>query len=129
MCGTFTQLFAQSIAIGVLDTLFRPRLGQGDIMMIIDFLLKGISTFWLYKWGQCTSSGDHPSSPLANYSNVAIVVGGIVGAGTLMIVSTIMGPGMFSGETKYIMYFVQAIAVNFVYGLSAGLIANYAANM
>jgi hypothetical protein len=128
MCGTFTQLFAQALAIGVIDTILSPRLGEGEVMVFVDFLMKGIATFWLYKWGQCTL-GVHPASPLSNYSAIGIIIGGFVGAITLAVVNMIVGRNMFTGETRYITYLLDAIAVHMVYGISHGVIAGYAANM
>lgn len=125
MCGTFTQLFAQALAIGVIDNVFTPNYQTSEFGMIIDVVLKGIATFWLYKWGQCTNGVRSPNtSPFANYNAMAILVGGLIGAVTLFAVGQIMGDNPF-GKDRFIIYFVDAIAVHLVYGVSGSIVQNF----
>lgn len=126
MCGTFTQLFAQALAIGVIDNIFAPNYTTSTVGRLIDVMLKGIATFWLYKWGQCTN-GVRNANPLQNYNAMAILVGGAIGAVTLFAVGEIMGSTpMTTGSGNYVEYLVDAIAVHLVYGVSGSIVQNFA---
>lgn len=126
MCGTFTQLLGQALAIGVIDNVFSPGYQTSDFGLIIDVILKGIATFWIYKWGQCTNGTRSPNtSPFANYNAMAILVGGLIGAITLFAVSMVMKGNDF-GQDRFIIYFVDAIAVHLVYGISGSIVQTFA---
>lgn len=129
MCGTFTQLFSQALAIGVIDNIFSPNFTTSTVGRIIDAMLKGIATFWLYKRGQCTAGVRTPNTnPLQDYNAMAILIGGAIGAVTLFAVGEIMGSTpMTMGDSNIVEYMVDAIAVHLVYGVSGSIVANFAA--
>lgn len=127
MCGTFTQLLGQAVAIGVIDSVLTPSFYASSMGVWIDVILKGIATFWVYKYAQCTSGTRSPNTqPFQNYNAMQILVGGLIGALTLYAVGQVVGENAF-GKDKFVTYLVDAIAVHLVYGVSHSIIMGFSA--
>lgn len=122
MCGTFTSLLGQALAIGVIDTLVSPNMGMSSFRILFDFVAKGVATFYVYRYS-CKKSTNSSSRPFEGLSAMTVIVGGIVGAGTLALSSLFLPNNMFGNGMNFMEYIIEAVILNFVYGMSAGVVS------
>jgi len=125
MCGTFTSILGQAAAIGVIDMVISPAFGMSDMRLLFDFVLKGISTFWVYKYAQCSGTSGTTRRPFMGLNFMTILVGGLIGSGVLAITSIILPNNMF-GNTNFMEYIIEAVVLNFAYGMAASVVADIA---
>ena len=123
MCGTFTAIFGEALALFLVDSFIRPSLvSMGEVRMLIELLIKGISTFWIYKWAQCLPAGTHNRRPLHGMSFMTLVFGGMIGAVTLMLSKSLLPRQSEIMKNDYMGYLIDAVIVNFVYGMAQSTI-------
>lgn len=122
MCGTFTSILGQALAIGVIDMAITPNLGMSTFRILFDFVAKGVATFYVYRYS-CKKSTNSSSRPFDNLSLMTVLVGGIIGAGVMALSSLFLPNNMFGGM-NFLEYIVEAVILNFVYGMSATVVAD-----
>lgn len=128
MCGTFMQILGQGAALYVLDLVVRPAFGGGFLVDSFLFLVKGFSTFWIYKWFQCGESG-LIRRPMQGVSFWMALLGGVVGMFTLMITGSLLGETPGEGAVnELVTYGIEAVILNIVYGFSSEMIHDLAKN-
>lgn len=122
MCGTFMQILGQGASLYALDLLVRPAFGGGIVVDMFLFLIKGISTFYVYKWFQCSTTGII-RNPLSGVSFWMALLGGILGMFTLMLTGMLLNERTGEGAVEeLITYGIEAVILNLVYGFSANMI-------
>lgn len=130
MCGTFTSILGQAAALMVVETVISPNMYASEFRLFIDFMLKGVATYWIYNWSKCTGTGSSSSythNPLAGMNAMKIIVGGIFGGVVLALIGMFlpMYNGYFGGM-DFFGYVIQAIILNFSYNMGANIIADFA---
>jgi uncharacterized membrane protein YvlD (DUF360 family) len=122
------QILGEGAALFVLDTFLRPALGGGILVDTFLFLVKGLSTFYVYKWFQCSTNGIM-RHPLQGTSFWTALLGGIVGMFTLMLTGMLINEQRRRGGLgELITYGIEAIILNLVYGFSSNMIHDMALN-
>lgn len=120
------QILGQGAALYILDMLVKPAFGGGLVVDMFLFLVKGFATFYLYKWFACSTSGII-RNPLAGTSFWMALLGGIIGMFTLMVVGMLVNERAFRGAGgELVVYGIEAVVLNVVYGLSADLVQDMA---
>lgn len=128
MCGTFMQILGQGASLYLLDLFIRPAFGGGVIVDMFLFLIKGIVTFYVYKWFQCSTTGII-RNPLHGTTFWMALIGGFVGMLTLMITGMLVNEQRSTGPVdELIKYGIEAVVLNLVYGISSNMVASMAAN-
>lgn len=122
MCGTIMQILGEGAALLLVDGFISPFLGGGALVDTLLFLIKGMATYYVYKWFQC-SSGGIIRHPMANVGFWGALVGGLVGMFTLMLTGMVINVNR--GDI-FLKYGIEAIILNMVYGFLAGTIQNLA---
>lgn len=122
MCGTFTSILGQALAIGVIDTVISPGLGRSSFRYIFDFLAKGAASFYVYRY-TCNKSTNSTSKPFSGLNLITVLVGGVIGAGTLALSSLFLPNNLFGGM-NFMEYIIEAVILNFVYGMSGRIVAD-----
>lgn len=126
MCGTLTAILGQAAALMIVETVISPSLGVSAFRFWMDFILKGVSTFWIYKYAQCSGTNGTTSKPLSGYKFSSIIVGGLFGAVILTITTMFLPRNFMSGGMDFFEYIIQAVILNFAYGMGANVIADLA---
>lgn len=128
MCGTLMQILGQGTALYVLDLFVRPVFGGGVFVDMFLFLIKGILTFYIYKWFQCSTTGII-RHPLQGTTFWMALIGGIVGMFTLMITGMLVNEQVREGGfNMLIKYGIEAVVLNIVYGVGHNMIQDLAVN-
>ena len=128
MCGSLMQILGQGAALYILDLLVMPIFGGGLIVDMFLFLVKGIMTFYVYKWFQCSTTGVI-RNPLHGVSFWMALIGGFVGMITLLITGRLVNEIRSRGPVDVLIkYGIEAIVLNLVYGFSSNMIAGMATN-
>lgn len=129
MCGTLMQILGQGAALYVLDMLVKPALGGGVLVDTFLFLAKGFITFYIYKWFQCSTNGVM-RHPLHGVTFWGALLGGIVGMFTLMLTGMVLNENSFGrgGVEELVIYGIEAVVLNLVYGFSANMLHDMASN-
>lgn len=128
MCGTLTSILGQAAALMVIEKVISPGLGESEFKYIMDFLLKGISTYWVYNYAKCSGTSGTTSNPLAGMNAMKVIVGGIFG-GAVLALTALLLPGeslQIFGNMDFMNYVVQALILNFSYRMGANIIADFA---
>lgn len=125
MCGTLTSILGQAAALMVVETVISPGLGVSAMRFWLDYIIKGVATFWIYKYTQCSGTNGTTSRPFAGLNAMTIIVGGLLGAGILTVTTMFIPSGNLFGGTNFLEYIVQAIILNFGYGMGANVIADF----
>lgn len=125
MCGTLTSLLGQAAALMVIETVISPSLGMSTFRIMFDFVAKGIATYWVYKYAQCTGTSGTTSRPLSGMNAMTVIVGGLFGAGVLALSSLVIPNNVFGGM-DFMGYILEAIILHFAYGMGARVIADLA---
>lgn len=126
MCGTLTSLLGQAAALMVIETVISPSLGMSGFRILFDFVAKGIATYWVYKYSQCSGTSGTTSKPFAGMNAMTVIVGGLFGAGVLALSSLIIPNNLFGGGMDFLSYIVEALILHFAYGMGANIIADMA---
>lgn len=126
MCGTFTSILGQAAALMVVETVISPSFGVSEMRLWLDFALKGIATFWIYKYAQCSGTSGTTSKPLAGLNAMTVIVGGLLGAATLLVTTMFLPSNRMMGGMDFLGYIVQAVVLNFVYGMGGRVVADLA---
>lgn len=124
MCGTIMQILGEGASLMLVDSFISPFLGGGALVDTLLFLVKGMVTFYVYKWFQC-SSGGVIRHPLSGTSFWMALIGGLVGMFTLMLTGMIIN--IHRGDI-FIKYGLEAIILNMVYGFTSNTIHDLATN-
>lgn len=128
MCGTFMQILGEGATLYLLDLLVRPALGGGILVDMFLFLVKGFSTFYVYKWFQCSTSGVI-RHPLHGTSFWSALLGGIVGMFTLMLTGMLLNERRGEGTIEELVtYGIEAVILNLVYGMTANMVHDVVMN-
>jgi hypothetical protein len=129
MCGTIMQILGQGAALYLLDLLVKPAFGGGAMVDTFLFLVKGFATFYIYKWFQCSSTGVI-RNPLHGVTFWQALLGGIVGMFTLMLAGMLLNENSFGrgGIEELVVYGIEAVILNLVYGLSADMLHDLSSN-
>jgi hypothetical protein len=128
MCGTFMQIIGQSAALYMVDMFIYPAFGGSATVDLALFLIKGMITFYVYKWFQCGTSGVF-RHPLQGISFWHALLGGIIGTFTLFITGSLVNERFTDGAINVLFkYGVEAIVLNVVYGMTANMISDAATN-
>lgn len=129
MCGTLMQILGQGAALYMLDMFIRPALGGGILVDTFLFLAKGFVTFYVYKWFQCSSNGVM-RHPLSGVTFWGALLGGIVGMFTLMLTGMLLNERRYGrgGIEELVVYGIEAVVLNLVYGFSANMLHDMASN-
>lgn len=126
MCGTLMQILGQAASLYALDLLVKPAFGGGIVVDMFLFLIKGVSTFYVYKWFQCSSTGII-RNPLSGVSFWMAFLGGIVGMFTLMVTGSLVNERAGEGAIEeLITYGIEAVVLNVVYGISSNMLHDMA---
>jgi len=132
MCGTLTSILGQAAALMVIEKVLTPSFGVSELRFWMDFLLKGISTYWVYNYAKCSGSGSTASgttsNPLHGMSAMKVIVGGIFG-GIILAVSAMFLPlraGTIFGGMDFMAYVLEAVILNFSYQMGANVISDFA---
>lgn len=126
MCGTLTSILGQAVALMVVETMISPGLGAGEMIMYIDYIIKGVATFWIYKYAQCSGTSGTTSNPLSGYKATTVIVGGLLGALVLTFTNMILPGKTLSGGLDFLGYVIQAVILNLAYGMGANIVADLA---
>lgn len=124
MCGTFTQIFGQALAIGVIESFMSAKSSE-PVMNMVRFLFEGVVTFYIHRWMKCTGTTRTTVKPFANLNTMAVLVGGAIGAGTLVVSASFLPKNMY-GDMYYLEYVLQAILLNLMYNMSFNVVDNFA---
>ena len=128
MCGTFMQILGQGATLYLLDQFIFPAFGGSAMMDLMLFFVKGIATFYIYKWFQCGTSGVF-RHPLQGISFWHALLGGLIGTFTLFITGNLLNEHVASGALDILFkYGIEAVVLNMVYGMSANMITDAATN-
>lgn len=128
MCGTLMQILGEGAALYLLDLLVRPAFGGGVMVDTFLFLIKGFTTFYVYKWFQCSNSGVI-RNPLHGTSFWTALLGGVVGMFTLMLTGMMINERRGEGAIEELVtYGIEAVVLNLVYGFSSNMIHDVARN-
>lgn len=128
MCGTLMQILGEGAALYMLDLFVRPAFGGGIMVDTFLFLIKGITTFYVYKWFQCSTSGVI-RRPLHGTSFWTALLGGVVGMFTLMLTGMLINERRGEGAIEeMVTYGIEAVVLNLVYGFSSEIIHEVAMN-
>ena len=127
MCGTLTSILGQAAALMVIEKVISPGLGVSELRFWMDFLLKGVSTYWVYNYAKCSGTSGTTSNPLAGMNAMKVIVGGIFGGIVLALTAMFLplGAGMFV-QMDFMAYVLQAIILNFSYRMGGNIIADFA---
>ncbi len=126
MCGTLTSILGQAAALMVVETVISPAFGVSAMRFWLDYIIKGIATFWIYKYTQCSGTSGTTSRPLSGLNATTIIVGGLLGAVTLTITMMFLPVNRMMGGMDFLEYIIQAVILNFAYGMGANVIADLA---
>lgn len=128
MCGTLTSILGQAAALMVIEKVLTPSFGVSELRFWLDFLLKGISTYWVYNYAKCSGTSGTTSNPLHGMSAMKIIVGGIFG-GIVLTLSAMFLPlnaGALFGQMDFMAYVLEAVILNFSYQMGANIISDFA---
>ena len=126
MCGTLTSILGQAVALMVVETMISPSLGAGELIRYVDYMIKGVATFWIYKYAQCSGTSGTTSRPLSGYKATTIIVGGLIGAVVLTLTNIILPGKTLSGGLDFLGYVIQAVVLNLAYGMGSNIVADLA---
>lgn len=126
MCGTVMQFAGMGLALMVEDNLLTPGLGNMNGNWVIDILIKGITTYWIYSYFTCKSR-NMGMPAMNNMSFGSLVLGGAVGAALLLISANIAGTNYY-GNATYMKYVVQAVVLQFGFTIANNLFTNVLVN-
>lgn len=126
MCGTLTSILGQAAALMVVETVISPAFGASAFRYWLDFIMKGVATFWIYKYTQCSGTSGTTSKPLSNLKFTTIIVGGLLGAIVLNITLMFLPSRRTMGGLDFLEYLIQAVVLNFAYGMGANVVADLA---
>lgn len=121
------QILGEGITLYMLDAFIRPIFGGGFFVDTFLFLVKGFITFYVYKWFQC-STGGVIRNPLQGTSFWTALLGGIVGMFTLMVTGMLLNTRRQRGLEELLMYGIEAVILNLVYGMTSNMIHDVAMN-
>lgn len=127
MCGTFTAILGEALALGIVDGFISPSImGMGEMKLFFDFILKGIATFWVYKWAQCKPDHTFSRRPLQGTNFLTLFFGGLIGAVTLLMAKSLLPRQSEIFRNDYMGYVIDAVIVNFVYGMASSTVESLA---
>lgn len=129
MCGTIMQILGEGVALMLIDRVIQPVFGGGFMIDMFLYLIKGFTTYYIYKWFQCSESGVI-RHPLAGVSFWTALLGGVVGMFTLAITGSVLNENTYgeSGFEELIIYGIEAVILNIVYGVTSTMVHDLARN-
>jgi uncharacterized membrane protein YvlD (DUF360 family) len=128
MCGTLMQILGEAAALFALDALVKPAFGGGVLVDTLLFLVKGFTTFYIYKWFQCSTNGVM-RHPLEGTSFWHALLGGVIGMFTLMLTGMLLNEQRGGGGIEELVtYGIEAVVLNLVYGVTANMVHDMAVN-
>lgn len=116
------QIIGQGISLYLLDIMVRPAFAGSFILDLFLFLIKGMATYWVYLYFQCSDSGVIRHA-LSGLSFTKMFIGGLFGAMVLLFTGMIINENQSFGAGDVLFtYTIEAIILNMFYGIAGDAI-------